>query len=104
MRWEADTGEPGSMVGGYFLGPSKTGQAVFSLGSMQPAAEFLNRLWSGKGSDRAGTRAMVRSALAYWRPAAIIAITRMGSPLERFLAELAGRPSLRAGQVVAWRR
>jgi len=104
MRWEADTGEPGSMVGGYFQGPSPTGQAVFSLGSMQPAANFLNRLWAGKGRVRAGSLTMVRAALAYWRPAAIIAITRLGSPLERFLAEVAGPPAFRAGQVVAWRR
>jgi hypothetical protein len=104
MRWEADTGEPGTMVGGYFQAPSSTGQAVFSLGSMQPAANFLNKLWAGKGRDRSGTRAMVRAALAYWRPDAIIAITGMGSPLERFLAAVAGRPAFRAGQVVAWRR
>ncbi len=104
MRWEADTGEPSSMVGGYFLGPSSTGQAVFGLGSLQPAAEFLNHLWAGQGRDQAATRALVRSALSYWRPSAIIAITRLGSPLERFLAGLVGRPAFRAGQVIAWRR
>jgi hypothetical protein len=104
MRWEADTGEPSSMVGGYFQGPSKTGQAVFGLGSVQPAATFLNLLWLGKERVRPGATAMVRSALAYWRPAAIIAITRPGSPLERLLAGLAGRPTFRAGQVIAWRR
>jgi hypothetical protein len=104
MRWEADTGEPGSMVGGYFQGPNKIGQAVFGLGPEQPAATFLNQLWLGRERVRAGATAMVRSALTYWRPAAIIAITRPGSPLERFLAGLAGRPAFRAGQVIAWRR
>lgn len=104
MRWEAETGEPSLVVGGYFLGPSKTGQAVFNLGSMQPAAEFLNYLWKGKGSGSPRARAMIRAALVYWRPAAIVAVTRLGSRLERFLAAVAGRPAFRAGQVIAWRR
>src|SRR5579875_524804 len=27
MRWQADTGEPGSLIGGYFIGPNGSGQA-----------------------------------------------------------------------------
>jgi hypothetical protein len=46
MRWQADTGEPGSMIGGYFLGPSPTGEPVFSIGPTQPVAEYLNHLWA----------------------------------------------------------
>ena len=35
MHWQADTGEPGSMVGGYFLGPGPNRQATFGMGGPQ---------------------------------------------------------------------
>jgi hypothetical protein len=68
MSWQADTGEPRSLIGGYFLGPSPTGQGVFSIGPTQYAARYLNRLWSGRAASFRRD-ALVRSALAYWRPA-----------------------------------
>jgi len=103
MRWEADTGEPGSMVGGYFLGPSPTGEAVFSIGPTQPAAQYLNHLWAGKALVYRSSSALVRSALAYWRPAAVIAVTGEGSRLGRFLTGLLGGPTFHVGKVLAWR-
>jgi hypothetical protein len=104
MRWQADTGEPGSMIGGYFLGPGQTGQAAFSIGPPESAARYLDYLWTGKGPIDPSSAALIRPALAYWRPAAVIAVTGTGSPVERLLAELLGRPSFQAGQVLAWRR
>jgi hypothetical protein len=103
MRWQADTGEPRSLVGGYILGPSPTGQAVFSIGPTQPAAEYLNRLWSGRGRVRPSSGALVRSALARWRPAAVVAVTRERSRLGQFLTGLLGRPAMHLGRVLAWR-
>jgi hypothetical protein len=104
MRWQADTGEPGSMIGGYFLGPSRTGEPVFSIGPTQPVAEYLNHLWARKARVRPSSAARVRSALAYWRPAAVIAVTHESSRLGQFLVGLLGRPTLAAGRVLAWRR
>ncbi len=104
MRWEADTGEPGSMIGGYFLGPSPTGEAVFSIGPTQYAAEYLNHLWSGRAPVGPSSRALVRSALAYWRPAAVVAVTREGSRLGKFLTSLLGPPAFQVrGDLVVWR-
>jgi hypothetical protein len=103
MRWQADTGKPASLVGGYFIGPSPTGEAVFSIGPSQYAAEYLNRLWWGRGRVHPWSGPVVRSALAYWRPAAVVAITRMGSRLEQFLTSLLGRPAIHVGRVLAWR-
>ncbi len=103
MRWQADTGEPGSLVGGYFIGPSPTGQAVFSIGPTQYAAEYLNRLWSGRGPAGQSYTAAVRSALAYWRPAAVVAVTRQGSRLGQFLTGVLGPPAFHVGKVLAWR-
>jgi hypothetical protein len=31
MRWQADTGEPRTLAGGYFVTASPTGQAIFSI-------------------------------------------------------------------------
>jgi hypothetical protein len=104
MRWQADTGEPGSMIGGYFVGPGPTGQAVFSIGPPELAARYLDWLWSVSGSVSSSSPRLVRSALAYWRPAAVIAVTGAGSPLGRFLTGLLGRPSFGVGQLLAWRR
>jgi len=104
MRWQADTGEPGSLVGGYFLGPGQGGQATFGLGQNQPAADYLNRLWAGSGRVTTWSVALVRPAMASWRPAAVIAVTGRGSLLTQFLTRLLGRPAFQAGKVLVWRR
>jgi hypothetical protein len=102
MRWQADSGEPGSLIGGYFIGPSKTGEAVFNIGPTQDAAAYLNRLWAGRGRFR--RPALVRSALAYWRPAAVVAVAPPGSGLGQFLVSLLGRPTFRIRSLLVWRR
>jgi hypothetical protein len=104
MRWQADTGEPRTMIAGYFLGPGRAGQASFSIGPPLAAAEFLNQLHDGRSRVWPSSPALVRSALACWRAAAVVAVTGPASSLGRFLAGLLGRPSIRAGQVVAWDR
>jgi hypothetical protein len=104
MRWQADTGEPGSMAAGYFVGPSPRGHPVFSIGPPQTAAKYLNNLWARKGRVYRSSAALVRSALAYWRPSAIIAVTSENSRLIQFLTSLLGPPGFHVGRVVAWRR
>ncbi len=46
MRWSASSGEPSSMIGGYFLGPGAGGNA--HLGGVMPnrKADYLNFLWA----------------------------------------------------------
>jgi hypothetical protein len=102
MSWQADTGEPRSLIGGYFIGPSPTGQGVFSIGPTQDAAAYLNRLWSGRA--HLNRVALVRSALAYWRPAAVVAVTSKRSRLGQFLTGLLGPPAFGAGRMLVWRR
>jgi hypothetical protein len=102
MRWQADTGEPGSMIGGYYLGPDPHGQAVFSMGGPQLyVAEYLNRLWQGRAPLR--RVALVRSALAYWQPAAVVAVTRKTSALGQFLTSVLGQPTFVVGSLLVWR-
>ncbi len=101
MRWQADTGEPASLIGGYIIEPSPNGEAVFSIGPTQYAAEYLNRLWSGRAPYRHD--GLVRSALAYWRPAAVVAVTRKNSRLGQFLTALLGPPAFQVRRILAWR-
>jgi hypothetical protein len=104
MHWQADTGEPGSMIGGYFLGPAPgTGQPVLDVGPAKPAEKYLNGLWAGTERADGSSAARIRAGLASWRPAAVIAVTSPGSPLGHALIEVFGPPGFRGGQVLAWR-
>jgi hypothetical protein len=104
LRWVADTGEPASVIGGYFVGPNKGGQQVlFTYGPTTTAAQYLDGLWNGGPGAGLPPRGLLRSDLGYWRPAAVIAVTSLGSRLGRYLVSLFGRPTIEAGQVLAWR-
>jgi hypothetical protein len=103
MRWQAVTGEPGSLIGGYFLGPAPgTRQPVFDPGPARLTAKRIDWLWAGRRAD-APSLAQVRRALDYWRPAAVVADTSQASPIGRILVAVLGRPGLRAGRELVWR-
>jgi hypothetical protein len=104
LRWQADTGEPGSLIGGYFIGPAWNGQAYVEGNGVAVTAQYLDRIWSGGPSAPAPARSQVRSDLANWRPAAVVAVTRLSSPLGHYLVGLFGRPAIQSGSVLAWRR
>jgi hypothetical protein len=60
MRWQADTGELASLIGGWFVGPGPAGKATaeyWTDGSsnaefVAEAGQYLNSLW-GTGPPRA---------------------------------------------------
>jgi hypothetical protein len=104
MRWQADTGVPGSVIGGYCIAPTPgTGQAELCGSGRKPTADYLNDLWLGKPGAVAPSIAQLRSDLRYWRPAAIVAVTSRDSRLGRYLSNVFGRPALQDGSVLAWR-
>jgi hypothetical protein len=105
MRWQADTGEPGSMIGGYYLGPAPgTRQAMFDPMPARSTAHYLDKVWAGVRPLNSAAVASIRAALAVWRPAAVVAVTSPGSPTGRVLIRLLGKPGFRGGGVLAWRR
>jgi hypothetical protein len=104
LRWQADTGEPGSLIGGYFVGPAWNGLAYVEGNGVAVTAQYLDRIWSGGPSAPAPARSQVQSDLDNWRPAAVVAVTRLNSPLGRYLVRLFGRPAIQSGSVLAWRR
>ena len=113
MRWQADTGKPGSLIGGWFLGPDQSGQAVVE--NYGPAtdnnvavmvnnvARYLNALWAGTPTYNGINDPQIDVALAYWRPAAIVALTSPHPRLEQVLVKIFGRPRFQAGQLLVWR-
>jgi hypothetical protein len=103
LRWQANTGEPGSIIGGYFIGPAWNGQAYVEGNGVAATAQYLDWLWGGPPAS-APTASQVRADLANWRPAAVVAVAPLGSALGRYLQRLFGRPSLQFGSVLAWRR
>ncbi len=131
MRWSAETGSPGAMIGGYFLGPGADGKAAIDGQGPGPVAADLNRLWAAglppdspfrgeavaAGLLTAGPSGRVRgpavpldqtlgnvsAGLTSWQPGAIVADATAASPLGRVLIRLLGPPSAQAGQVTGWR-
>jgi hypothetical protein len=103
LRWQADTGEPDSLIGGYFVGPAWNGQAYVEGNGVAATAQYLDALWSGTGGVGVPSPAQVQADLSRWRPAAVVAVTSPGSALGRYLVHLFGRAP-RYGNVLAWRR
>ena len=105
MRWQADTGEPGSMSGGYFIGPDQAGQGRMYGGSpAKAAATSIDAMWLDPAHGQGPSPGQLRGYLAQWRPAAVVAVTRRTSRLGRLLTAVLGRPEFAAGQVLGWRR
>ena len=105
LRWQADSGEPGSLIGGYFLGPKLNGHAmgVLSYPVSSPPG-YLNALWQGHTPRHGPSPAKVRATLTgWWQPAAVVAVTSQTSRLGRYLTRLLGPPAVRIGQILAWR-
>jgi hypothetical protein len=105
MRWQADTGWPESMIGGYFLGPNATGQGVFYFSNHNEqthVAHYLNSLWTGQNRRSGPSIKELRAVFGYWRPAAIVVVTPR-PPIVRVLTQLFGGPTSHAGEVLSWR-
>ena len=115
LRWQADTGQPGSMVGGYFMGPTWSGQAATDGNGLSSEAMYLNQLWAQSSNvnvARVATvppnqifpdHAQVRAQFAGWRISAVVAVTNLDSTFGHYLTGLLGAPTVRAGQVLGWR-
>jgi len=118
LRWQADTGVPRSMVGGYYMGPAWNGRAYIDGDGTPPAGQYLNALWQlSDGSvpaalsaqlpptaaAKAVTDAQLRTQLRAWRLSAVVAVATMTSPLGKYLTVLLGRPTVATIDVLAWK-
>jgi hypothetical protein len=101
LRWQAESWQQISLVGGYFEGPDKTGQARIDANTL-PLQPYLNELWSGTGNARPVSLEQAKATVRYWRPAAVVAV----APRLRLLAYLGrvfGAPTVRSGSTFGWR-
>jgi hypothetical protein len=126
LRWQAGTGEPRSLVGGYFMGPGPHGRGYIDGNGTPPASAYLNALWSfsragtippprtlpagasapGATGDlpaRPVTDAEMREQIRAWQVSAVVAVATPGSRLGRYLTALLGPPAVATGDVTAWR-
>jgi hypothetical protein len=62
LRWQAGTGEPRSMVGGYFMGPGPHGRAYIDGSGTPPAGMYLNAIWTVSQAALRGASAAGASA------------------------------------------
>jgi hypothetical protein len=106
MRWQADTGEPATMIGGDFLAPDVSGRnSRAGRSAMTPTTYYINYLFDEAQQPAAPepSAAQVRADLASWKPAAVVAVAWPRSPLGRYLIGLFGQPTTRHGRVLGWR-
>jgi hypothetical protein len=115
LRWQADTGAPSSMYGGYFMGPTWNGHPATDGNGLSSEAQYLNQLWAQSSGISVATVAtlpanglypdvlQMRAQLAAWKPAAVVAVTSPRSALGQYLTGLLGRPTVTAGKVLGWR-
>jgi hypothetical protein len=104
MRWQADTGEPGSMIGGTFLAADRNGRAKRGgRANRTKTVAYLDALWQGSSRVSPPSPAQIRADLAALRPAAVVAVTNRDSPLGRFLSRVFGPPAFQIGRLLAWR-
>lgn len=104
LRWQADTGEPGSMIGGDFIGFDPHGRVVRAGQAGQTrTSRYLNALWTGSSRVQAPAPSQIRADFVSWRPAAVVAVATRDSPLGRVLIGLLGQPTCQVSSVLAWR-
>ena len=126
LRWQADTGEPGSLVGGYFIGPAWNGRSYTDGNGLPPAGRYLNAIWTfsqgGLPKALAGglppnadqgspgyvpvkpvTYSQMLKQIRAWRVSAVVAVAKPDSGLGLYLKVLLGPPTVVAGDVIAWR-
>ena len=125
LRWQADTGQPAALVGGYFMGPAWNGRAYTDGSGLSQAGRYLNFLWAESGtglptsltggvpaSARPGSPGYVPIAavnpkrmlaqIAAWHVTAVVAVTVRSSVLGDYLTSLLGPPSVVVGDIMAW--
>jgi hypothetical protein len=115
LRWQADTGVPSSMYGGYFMGPTWAGQPSTDGNGLTSEAQYLNQLWAQSSGVNVAAVAVLpaiglypdavqmRAQLADWKPAAVVAVASPHSAFARYLTGLLGRPAVTGGGVLGWR-
>ena len=103
MRWQADSGVTGALVGCYGIAPEPSGKAAICHTQRRPTAAYLNALEQRRARANAPSASQVRADLGYWRLTALVAVTSRDSALGKYLMHILGPPTTARGSVLAWR-
>ena len=104
LRWQAVTGEPGTMIGGDFITPDRVGRpARAGRAGLTATGNYINDLYNHDLSARPPSVAQIRADMADMQPTAVVAVTWPGTALGRFLIRLFGPATTRFGRVLGWR-
>ncbi len=109
MEWQATSGVPISLVGGYCIVPDRSGQAVEcdTYRVLTPDEHLtlirIDLLSMNKHGDLDPPAVAMASTITDLRPAAILAAASSQSLLGRYLTSFFGRPTVRSGQMLGWR-
>jgi hypothetical protein len=100
LRWQADTGEPRSMVGGYFMGPGPHGRGYIDGNGTPPAGVYLNATWVFSQAGQRGASAAGAPAAG---PAAGAASPNAGSDATGYLPVKSVTNTTMREQIRAWK-
>jgi hypothetical protein len=109
MEWQALTGTPISLVGGYCIVPDRHGRAVMcNTGrTLTPAqhTSVMRMTWLDldKPGRKGPSRATMAAAMSAWHPAAVVTAENPDSRLGRFLIRYFGPPGVHQGVTMGWR-
>jgi hypothetical protein len=107
LRWQADSGQQVSLIGGYFEGPAPDGRAYIDGPGFPELVWYLDYLWEGKvwaaPAPPAPTRPEIAGTLRYWGPQAVVADAASRPALENYLIGILGQPTIRYGTMLGWR-
>lgn len=115
MQWQSISGEPISVVGGFCITAAPGGNAIRRpagaatlcsskgtlTGDQRATVNELNRLATG-ASPAGPSRSVLATAVAEWRPAAVMTTRGDSARLTRYLRGFFGPPAARSGQVLGW--
>jgi hypothetical protein len=103
LRWQADTMEPATMIGGDFIAPNQPGRdGRAGRSAMGPTSKYIDYLYNYQYPAPRPSAAQIHVDLSIWKPAAVVAVTTPGSQLGRFLIRVFGQPTTRIGEMLGW--
>lgn len=104
LRWQAETGVPAVLAGGYFMGPNAHGQATSSRHLMPPVVKHIDALLSGGHLGNPLARGTVSALLKAWDPAAVVLVAfPQSAAVAKVLTEVIRHRPRRFGDVLVWR-
>lgn len=104
MRFQADSNEPQTMIGGDFIAPNEPGRlGRAGRAAITPTTCYMNELWSNDPNVTAPSSAQIKTDLATMQPQVVVAVTATSTAMGKFLVSLFGAPDTHFGRVLGWR-